>query len=224
MVPGLAEVQNLAPQQIEQTVSGVQLLQELGGILGRLVLAILAVRIASQRLLVRIFLGSALIFFPWVFFFAATHSLRLLILGIFIASLVFNALHSFWGTYLPRIFPTYLRGTGESFEVPLKTHVAMARLMDSRGIDRRYGRLLFGRLCAQGLVSVAAEARVFMWQGGSPGTSLMRANFEQLRREILDAGYVTAEEFRLDLARLNDADFLTPSPILWAAWGRRSPE
>lgn len=27
----------------------------------------------------------------------------------------FNGLHSFWGNYLPRVYPTRLRGTGESF-------------------------------------------------------------------------------------------------------------
>jgi ubiquinone/menaquinone biosynthesis C-methylase UbiE len=39
-------------------------------------------------------------------------------------------------------------------EVLLKTHVAMARLMADRGFERRFGRLLFGRFRAHGLVSV----------------------------------------------------------------------
>jgi hypothetical protein len=29
--------------------------------------------------------------------------------------LIFNGLHSFWGNYLPRMYPTRLRGSGESF-------------------------------------------------------------------------------------------------------------
>jgi hypothetical protein len=29
--------------------------------------------------------------------------------------MLFNGLHSFWGNYLPRVYPTHLRGTGESF-------------------------------------------------------------------------------------------------------------
>ena len=33
----------------------------------------------------------------------------------FLAALLFNGLYSFWGNYLPRVFPTHLRGTGESF-------------------------------------------------------------------------------------------------------------
>jgi hypothetical protein len=33
----------------------------------------------------------------------------------FLAGLVTVAQFSFWGNYLPRVYPTYLRGTGESF-------------------------------------------------------------------------------------------------------------
>ena len=35
--------------------------------------------------------------------------------GVFIAGLLTVAQFSFWGNYLPRVYPTYLRGTGESF-------------------------------------------------------------------------------------------------------------
>jgi MFS family permease len=82
MVPGLPEVRSLGPRLVEQTVSGVQLFQELGTIAGRLLFAFLVVRIAGQRRLLRIFLVPGLIVFSWVYFFAATHSLRLLEYGI----------------------------------------------------------------------------------------------------------------------------------------------
>ena len=49
MVPGLPEVRSLAPRVVEQTVSGVQLFQELGTIVGRLLFVFLVVRIATQR-------------------------------------------------------------------------------------------------------------------------------------------------------------------------------
>jgi SAM-dependent methyltransferase len=106
-------------------------------------------------------------------------------------------------------------------EVTLKTHLAMARLLADRGFERRYGRLLFGRLRAHGLVSTGAEARMFMVHRGTPGASLVRANYEQLRGEMIGAGYITGQEFDEDLARLDDPDFMMPSSILWAAWGRR---
>jgi hypothetical protein len=35
--------------------------------------------------------------------------------GIFLCGLVTVAQFSFWGNYLPRVYPTHLRGTGESF-------------------------------------------------------------------------------------------------------------
>ena len=106
-------------------------------------------------------------------------------------------------------------------EVLSKTHVAMARLMEDRGVDRTYGRRLFGCLRSLGLENVAAEGRTFMWSAGSPGPSLMRANYEQLRDDLIGGGYVTATEFDQDVAALDDAEFAMPSPILWAAWGRR---
>jgi len=35
--------------------------------------------------------------------------------GIFLCGLLTVAQFSFWGNYLPRVYPTHLRGTGESF-------------------------------------------------------------------------------------------------------------
>jgi ubiquinone/menaquinone biosynthesis C-methylase UbiE len=106
-------------------------------------------------------------------------------------------------------------------EVLSGAQVAMTRLLDDRGADRRYGRLLLGQLQGHGLVEVDTEARMSLWQGGSWGASLLRANYEQLRTELINAGYITKEEFERDLARLERPDFLTPSPIMWTVWGRR---
>jgi hypothetical protein len=47
MVPGLPEVRGLASRLLEQTVSRVQLFQELGTIAGRLLFAFLVVRIVT---------------------------------------------------------------------------------------------------------------------------------------------------------------------------------
>ena len=117
IVPGLAEVRNLAPRQVEQTVSNVQMFQELGSLTGRAIFALLVVRVVTQRRRLRICFGPMLIAISWLFFYAATHSLALFRLGVFLATLLFNGLHSFWGNYLPRVYPTHLRGTGESFAV-----------------------------------------------------------------------------------------------------------
>jgi SAM-dependent methyltransferase len=106
-------------------------------------------------------------------------------------------------------------------EVLLKTQLAMMRLMDDRGVERRFGRMLFERLRALGLVAVDAEARMSIWQCGSPGASLMRVNFEQLRGAMISGGYITEQEIAQNIVQLEEAHFMTPSPIMWAVWGRR---
>ena len=111
-----------------------------------------------------------------------------------------------------------------SAEVLSKTYVAMTRLMEDRGVDRTYGRRLYGCLRMLGLEDVAAEGRTFMWSAGSAGPLLMRANYEQLRADLVGGGYVTVREFEEDLAALDDPEFLMPSPVLWAAWGRSRTE
>jgi predicted MFS family arabinose efflux permease len=115
IVPGLPQVVHLAKAAQEQAVSKVQFLQEMGGLLGRLVLAFLAVRIVSRRRLLRVFQVPGLFLVPFVFLYPALHSLRMAQIGMFLAGLVTVAQFSFWGNYLPRVYPTHLRGTGESF-------------------------------------------------------------------------------------------------------------
>ena len=114
IVPNLPEVAHLAPALKQAVVGKVQFLQELGGLVGRCILAVLAVRIVSRRKLLRIFQVPGLIVVPFVFFFA-TRNLDLVRVGIFLAGLLTVAQFSFWGNYLPGVYPTYLRGTGESF-------------------------------------------------------------------------------------------------------------
>ena len=115
MVPGLPEVRSLARQDVEQTVSAVQSYQEFGGLTGRFLLAFLAVRIASRRKLVRLFQVPGVVLMPIVFGVVATRNLTLLEFGVFITGVTTIGQFSFWGNYLPRVYPTYLRGTGESF-------------------------------------------------------------------------------------------------------------
>ncbi|HET8853686.1 MAG TPA: class I SAM-dependent methyltransferase, partial [Ktedonobacteraceae bacterium] len=62
----------------------------------------------------------------------------------------------------------------------LKMQAVLLRLMEARGSDLTWGRSLYRRLRAHGLVSVGMEGYVAVREGGSPGTRLMRANFEQI--------------------------------------------
>jgi MFS family permease len=114
IVPGIPEIVALPRPAQEQVVSAVQAWQEMGGLAGRLLLAYLAVRVVSRRLLLRIFQVPGLFLLPVVFLYG-THDVEVLKWGIFLSGLVTVAQFSFWGNYLPRVYPTHLRGTGESF-------------------------------------------------------------------------------------------------------------
>jgi MFS family permease len=115
IVPGLAEVKGLEDVQQQQTVSAVQGFQETGGLVGRFALAFFAVRILARRPLLRMFQVPGLILIPLVFFSSAYDGLELLKWGIFAAGFFTVAQFSFWGNYLPRVYPVHLRGTGEGF-------------------------------------------------------------------------------------------------------------
>ncbi len=115
IVPGLDEIVSLARTQQEQAVGTVQFVQEMGGLTGRLLLAFFAIRIVARRRLVRLFQIPGLFIVPPVFLFAVTTSLPVLQFGLFLAGVCTVAQFSFWGNYLPRVYPTHLRGTGESF-------------------------------------------------------------------------------------------------------------
>jgi hypothetical protein len=115
IVPGLAWLQGLGTQQVQQAVSKMFLVQELGSFAGRLAFALLVVRVVRRQRLLQLFLVPAAILLPSLFFSTTTGGLTWFIIGVFSAQALFNGLHSFWGNYLPRVFPTHLRGTGESF-------------------------------------------------------------------------------------------------------------
>ena len=106
-------------------------------------------------------------------------------------------------------------------EVLQKTYLATERVMDGKGVDRTFGRRLFGLLRAHGLESVGAEGQASMWSWRSPGAPVLRRIFEQLRGEIVAGGHVSAKEFEQDVAAFDDPAFFMPSPLLWTVWGRR---
>jgi len=96
-------------------VSKIQGTQELGGLVGRIALAALALVIVSRRALLRVFLIPGLFIVPFVFYYPATTDLGWFQTGMFFAGFCTVAQLSFWGNYLPRVYPVHLRGTGEGF-------------------------------------------------------------------------------------------------------------
>jgi MFS family permease len=115
IVPGIEEVRALPQPQIQQTASQVQAYQEFGGLAGRFLLAMLALYIVSRRQLIRVFQIPGLVVMPLVFYYGPTHSLEMTKWGMFLAGVFTVGQLSFWGNYLPRVYPTHLRGTGEGF-------------------------------------------------------------------------------------------------------------
>jgi hypothetical protein len=123
IVPGIAEVKaELAelpvPKQKQheaETAAFIGEIQELGGLTGRILLAILAVRIMSRRSLLRVFQVPGLILVPLIFALAPSQGLNALTIGAFVAGLFTVGQFSFLGNYLPTVYHVHLRGTGEGF-------------------------------------------------------------------------------------------------------------
>jgi len=122
---GLPEVPVGKKRQIggnasDEAVAKITFWQEIGGMMGRIALALLAVAIVSRRTLFRLFQIPSLIIVPLLFWWIAgqlnnPESLGMIKIGIFIAGFLTVSQFSFWGNYIPLVFPMHLRGTGESF-------------------------------------------------------------------------------------------------------------
>jgi nitrate/nitrite transporter NarK len=119
-VPPDGKLKSIAGNATDEAVAQVTIFQEVGGLVGRVLLAFAALRIASRRMLLRLFQLPALVVVPALFWWISTQlgnaeSLSWIKAGIFLAGLFTVAQFSFWGNYIPLVFPTHLRGTGESF-------------------------------------------------------------------------------------------------------------
>ncbi|MGE0608007.1 MAG: MFS transporter [Pirellulales bacterium] len=109
------ETRKIAGPIEQAAASHATKIQEIGGLTGRFLLAVLIIFVASRRRLLRMFVLPGLIIMPAVFGWAAITSLSYLHVGIFVAGLLTVAQFSFWGNYLPHAYPVHLRGTGEGF-------------------------------------------------------------------------------------------------------------
>jgi MFS family permease len=119
-LPEERRLRQIALNTTDEQVAKVSLWQEVGGLVGRFLLALLAVYVISRRALFRIFQIPSLIYVPLFFWWVSTAlnqsgSLQWVKIGMFIAGVVTVAQFSFWGNYIPLVFPVHLRGTGESF-------------------------------------------------------------------------------------------------------------
>lgn len=153
IVPSLPELSAFTDNAKQQTVKTVQLWQESGGLVGRFLLAYLAVVIVSRRKLLRIFQVPGLLVVPLVFAYLALRDLMLLEIGIFVVGLLTVAQFSFWGNYLPRVYPVHLRGTGESFAANVGGRMAGT---SAALVTTQLAKLMPGTTPAQHLAYAAA--------------------------------------------------------------------
>jgi 2-polyprenyl-3-methyl-5-hydroxy-6-metoxy-1,4-benzoquinol methylase len=122
---------------------------------------------------------------------------------------------------IDRTFSTQDKAAGALFQ---KGMAAQLQLMEKRGADLDWGHQLYTHVHAQGLEDVGMEGHLTIWRGGSDGSRLMRANFEQLREEAVAHGLVSELEIGQTLALLNDPTFVISSHVMMAARGRRPVE
>jgi MFS family permease len=115
IIPGTPGVRELAHLDQQKIVSVLQGWQEAGSLAGRILMAIFAVFILSRKRLLHIFQIPGLILIPLVVLLPSLRDTAMSRWGIFFLGTVSVAQFSFWGNYLPTLYPTHLRGTGESF-------------------------------------------------------------------------------------------------------------
>jgi MFS family permease len=111
----LKKIGKITKEEIQPVREHVQFMQELGGLAGRILLAVGLVLIASKRLLLWFFQVPGLLIVPLVWFWVFQNQPEQFTMGVFLAGACIVAQFSYFGEYLPKVFPVHLRGTGGAF-------------------------------------------------------------------------------------------------------------
>jgi SAM-dependent methyltransferase len=119
---------------------------------------------------------------------------------------------------IDRAFPC---ANADDAETARKCFRALRTLMELRGMDLSWGRTLYSRFVAAGLVNVEADAHLEFRQGGSPGARLDKANLHQVRDDLLRKQLIASEELDRLLQLLDDPDFVVASPVMFSARGQQ---
>lgn len=111
---------NRAKQEGPDTVvktrgKDVQFWQEMGGLGGRIALAALLAVVISKGNLLRMFQIPGLVVVPLTYLYLFQNQPEFFQWGIFVVGFLTVAQFSYFGEYLPKVFPLHLRGTGGSF-------------------------------------------------------------------------------------------------------------
>jgi hypothetical protein len=101
--------------EVKKISDKVQFYQEMGGLTGRILLAALLIWGISRVALLKVFQVPALIVLPLTYFVFFQEGGPAFFWAYAICGLVTVAQFSYFGEYLPKVFPLHLRGTGGSF-------------------------------------------------------------------------------------------------------------
>ncbi|MEI6534624.1 MAG: MFS transporter [Verrucomicrobiaceae bacterium] len=101
--------------EVKKMSDTVQFHQEMGGLVGRIILAVLLIIGINRVTLLRLFQIPALIILPLTYFMFFSNGGTMFLIAYAVCGLVVVAQFSYFGEYLPKVFPTHLRGTGGSF-------------------------------------------------------------------------------------------------------------
>ena len=102
-------------EEVKKMSDTVQFHQEMGGLVGRILLAILLIVGISRVALLKIFQIPALIILPLTYFYFFPMGGNGFLWAYAVCGLLTVAQFSYFGEYLPKVFPMHLRGTGGSF-------------------------------------------------------------------------------------------------------------
>lgn len=101
--------------EVKKMADKVQFRQEMGGLAGRIVLAVLLIVGLSRVTLLKVFQVPALVVLPLTYFSLFAQGGETFLWAYTICGLLTVAQFSYFGEYLPKVFPLHLRGTGGSF-------------------------------------------------------------------------------------------------------------
>jgi MFS family permease len=100
--------------EVEARRGNIQRWQELGGLTGRIIFALLLTTVPSRTLL-RLFLVPGVVLFPVTYLYLRQEDYALFAAAIFFCGLLTVSQMSYMAEYLPKVFPVHLRGTGGGF-------------------------------------------------------------------------------------------------------------
>lgn len=102
-------------EKIKEYSDTVQLHQEMGGLVGRILLAVLIIVGIQRVVLLKIFQIPLLIMVPLTYFVFFGMGGNTFLWAYGLCGLLTVGQFSYFGEYLPKVFPMHLRGTGGSF-------------------------------------------------------------------------------------------------------------